>query len=53
MLDAAGQEAPIGVPGELAIGGEGVARGYRGDPELTAERFSSDPELPGAPLPDR
>ncbi|HEX5988588.1 MAG TPA: amino acid adenylation domain-containing protein [Solirubrobacterales bacterium] len=39
VIDAAGQVAPIGVPGELWIGGDGVARGYRGDPELTAERF--------------
>jgi amino acid adenylation domain-containing protein len=39
VLDAAGRLAPPGVPGELCIGGEGVARGYRQRPELTAEKF--------------
>ena len=47
VLDSAGRPAPIGVPGELWIGGDGVARGYRGDPELTAERFQVDPDRPG------
>jgi amino acid adenylation domain-containing protein len=47
VLDGAGQRAPIGVAGELWIGGEGVARGYRGDPRLTAARFLPDPGRPG------
>ncbi len=47
VLDPAGHEAPIGVPGELAIGGDAVARGYRNDPELTAARFVPDPGRSG------
>ena len=47
VIDASGREAPIGVAGELAIGGDGVARGYRGDPGLTAKRFRPDPRRPG------
>ena len=41
---------PIGVQGELHIGGAGVARGYLNRPELTAEKFISDPfsVVPGA-----
>ena len=43
ILDGAGGEAPPGVPGELAIGGLGVTRGYWERPELTADRFRPDP----------
>jgi amino acid adenylation domain-containing protein len=43
VLDAAGEPVPIGVPGELHIGGVGLARGYLGRSELTSEKFIKDP----------
>jgi amino acid adenylation domain-containing protein len=46
VLDRALQLVPIGVPGELYIGGKGLARGYLNQPELTRERFLNDPYAP-------
>jgi thioester reductase-like protein len=43
ILDHNLQPVPAGVPGELHVGGSGVARGYFKDPELTAKKFISDP----------
>ncbi|MDE9478575.1 amino acid adenylation domain-containing protein [Xenorhabdus bovienii] len=52
LLDSHGQPVPLGVAGEIYVGGDGVAEGYLNRPELTAERFLADPfsESPGARL---
>ncbi|WP_051775011.1 non-ribosomal peptide synthetase [Paenibacillus tyrfis] len=52
VLDAQGHRVPVGVTGELYIGGVGVARGYWNREELTSERFLPDPytDQPGARL---
>lgn len=46
VVDAAGQELPIGLTGELVLGGAGVAAGYLNRPEETASRFVADPVGP-------
>ncbi|HET6230115.1 MAG TPA: amino acid adenylation domain-containing protein [Longimicrobiaceae bacterium] len=52
VLDERGRLAPVGVPGELHVGGDGVARGYLGRPAQTAAAFVPDPfsARPGARL---
>ncbi|WP_257388916.1 amino acid adenylation domain-containing protein, partial [Tahibacter caeni] len=50
VLDRYGNPQPPGVAGELCIGGDGVARGYWGKPELTRERFVANPFVRGTRL---
>jgi amino acid adenylation domain-containing protein len=52
LLDSCFQPMPVGIPGELHIGGDGLARGYLGRPDLTADKFIPDPfsAVPGGRL---
>ena len=47
IVDEAGRPVPVGVPGQLWAGGDGVALGYLNQPELTAQRFMPNPFGPG------
>ncbi len=49
VLDIQLQQVPIGIPGELYVGGMGLARGYLNRPELTAEKFIPNPFGGGTP----
>jgi hypothetical protein len=48
LLDGNLEPVPVGVPGEIFVGGDGVARGYLNRPDLNAERFLDDPFRPGS-----
>ncbi|CCF15397.1 tyrocidine synthase 3 [Brevibacillus laterosporus GI-9] len=48
IMSQSGHLQPMGIPGEIYIGGDGVARGYLNRPELTDERFIDNPFIPGA-----
>ena len=50
VLDSRRELTPIGVAGELYLGGDGLARGYHGRPELTKEKFVDHPFRPGESL---
>ncbi|MFF7964982.1 amino acid adenylation domain-containing protein [Streptomyces sp. NPDC007903] len=50
VVGTGGMPQPVGVAGELCIGGAGVARGYADRPELTAAKFGDDPFVPGGRL---
>ncbi|EJQ37641.1 amino acid adenylation domain-containing protein [Bacillus cereus BAG5X1-1] len=50
IIDQFGKLSPIGVVGELCIGGESLARGYLNQPELTAEKFVENPLKPGTKM---
>ncbi|MFD6889360.1 amino acid adenylation domain-containing protein [Streptomyces sp. NPDC059957] len=54
ILDARLAPCPVGVPGRIHVGGDGLGRGYVGSPELTAQRFLPDPfaDTPGARMYD-
>ncbi|MDP6799043.1 MAG: amino acid adenylation domain-containing protein [SAR202 cluster bacterium] len=43
IVDRFGNPSPLGVPGEIWVGGDGVARGYLHRPQLTAQKFTADP----------
>jgi amino acid adenylation domain-containing protein len=50
IMEPGGNLCPVGVPGEIVVGGDGLAKGYLNQPELTAERFIADPLRPGGRL---
>jgi amino acid adenylation domain-containing protein len=46
ILDKSGNLVPVGIPGELCVGGDGLARGYLNSPELTLDKFVPNPYIP-------